>query len=189
MVRKVGTTRFEPMTIEPDSKDWTWVLERSCPECGFDSNAVSRENLADRLETRLKRWPTVWLPRTVGSGRERRPGPRWNTPAIREVAILMRERPRLILTEDEAKFAGWDQDEAAVSGAYGTQSPPDVAAGIRVDGAALVSAFRAVPVDGWSCKGLRSNGSAFSAYTLGVYTLHDLEHHLWDVTDAAAHLN
>ena len=23
------------MTIIPDTKDWTWVLQRPCPECGF----------------------------------------------------------------------------------------------------------------------------------------------------------
>jgi len=24
------------MPIMPDTKDWTWVLRRACPECGFD---------------------------------------------------------------------------------------------------------------------------------------------------------
>ncbi|WP_458689292.1 hypothetical protein [Nocardia tengchongensis] len=27
------------MPIVPDAKDWTWVLERTCAECGFDSMA------------------------------------------------------------------------------------------------------------------------------------------------------
>ena len=31
------------MTIVPDTKDWTWVLQRPCPECGFDTQAFSRE--------------------------------------------------------------------------------------------------------------------------------------------------
>ena len=25
--------------ITPDTKDWTWVLERPCPECGFEAAA------------------------------------------------------------------------------------------------------------------------------------------------------
>ena len=25
--------------MTPDSKDWTWVLDRPCPECGLDSAA------------------------------------------------------------------------------------------------------------------------------------------------------
>ena len=28
------------MPIVPDDKDWTWVLERPCPECGFDAATV-----------------------------------------------------------------------------------------------------------------------------------------------------
>jgi hypothetical protein len=28
-----------PDAITPDTKDWTWVLERACPECGFDPAA------------------------------------------------------------------------------------------------------------------------------------------------------
>ena len=27
--------------ITPDTKDWTWVLERPCPECGFDPATVA----------------------------------------------------------------------------------------------------------------------------------------------------
>jgi hypothetical protein len=27
--------------ITPDDKDWTSVLERPCPECGFDAGAVA----------------------------------------------------------------------------------------------------------------------------------------------------
>jgi hypothetical protein len=26
--------------IDPDDKDWTWVLEGSCPECGFDASSM-----------------------------------------------------------------------------------------------------------------------------------------------------
>jgi hypothetical protein len=25
------------VTIVPDTKDWTWVLDRPCPECGLDT--------------------------------------------------------------------------------------------------------------------------------------------------------
>ena len=28
------------MSITPDTKDWTWVLERPCPECGFEALAA-----------------------------------------------------------------------------------------------------------------------------------------------------
>ncbi|MET0797746.1 MAG: DinB family protein, partial [Rhodococcus sp. (in: high G+C Gram-positive bacteria)] len=28
------------MPIEPDTKNWTWVLDSACPDCGFDSSSV-----------------------------------------------------------------------------------------------------------------------------------------------------
>ena len=28
--------------IEPDTKDWTWVLDRPCPECGFEASTRDR---------------------------------------------------------------------------------------------------------------------------------------------------
>jgi hypothetical protein len=31
------------MTIIPDTKDWTWVLQRPCTECGFDTSTFPRE--------------------------------------------------------------------------------------------------------------------------------------------------
>src|SRR3954447_2786559 len=37
------------VTITPDSKDWTWVLERTCPDCGYDASAVPVVSVADRL--------------------------------------------------------------------------------------------------------------------------------------------
>src|SRR4051794_791858 len=34
------TGAVTPEPVEPDTKDWTWVLDRPCPECGFDPAAV-----------------------------------------------------------------------------------------------------------------------------------------------------
>ena len=38
-----------PQQPEPDTKDWTWVLDRPCPDCGFDASSVSASDVADRL--------------------------------------------------------------------------------------------------------------------------------------------
>jgi len=27
--------------IQPDTKDWTWVLSQRCPECGFTATDVA----------------------------------------------------------------------------------------------------------------------------------------------------
>jgi len=42
------------MSIEPDTKDWTWVLERPCPECGFDATAIAVTELAAQAPPRAR---------------------------------------------------------------------------------------------------------------------------------------
>ena len=37
---------IESSDIEPDDKDWTWVLQRVCPECGFDASDVPGPRVA-----------------------------------------------------------------------------------------------------------------------------------------------
>lgn len=37
------------MAIVPDTKDWTWVLERACPECGFDASSFARYFVHDPI--------------------------------------------------------------------------------------------------------------------------------------------
>src|SRR5512139_2353405 len=44
------------VSIEPDTKDWTWVLERPCPECSFDSATVDPARLPDALRATARRW-------------------------------------------------------------------------------------------------------------------------------------
>jgi hypothetical protein len=45
--------------IAPDTKDWTWVLERACAECGFDAAALEREQIADMVRIDAERWALV----------------------------------------------------------------------------------------------------------------------------------
>ena len=47
------------MPITPDTKDWTWVLERPCPECGFDTSAVHDDNVATLIRNNVAAWPAV----------------------------------------------------------------------------------------------------------------------------------
>jgi hypothetical protein len=45
------------VSIVPDTKDWIWVLDRACPECGFDASAVDRTTLG--IRTRVTRFDAV----------------------------------------------------------------------------------------------------------------------------------
>lgn len=168
--------------VEPDTKDWTWVLERRCDECGFDPATVTRANLADRLAAAGRPWPQ----RLAQPDARRRPVPSVWSPTeyaahVRDAAEVMGGRLRRIVSEDDPLFANWDQDQAAIEGDYASADPGETAAQVSAAVADLVAAYREVREDEWDRPGRRSNGSVFTAYTLGVYALHDFEHHLHDV--------
>ena len=114
--------------IEPDTKDWTWVLDRQCPDCGFDPATVDHTQVADRIRgdaadwvhrlgrpgTERRRQPTVWSALEYGCH-------------IRDVHRIFNHRVRLMLTEDEPQFPNWDQDEMAIADDYASQEAATVA--------------------------------------------------------------
>ena len=171
--------------IEPDSKDWTWVLERRCDDCGFDPATVTRGNLVERISRAADPWPA----RLRLEDARRRPAPAVWSPTeyaahVRDVAGVMAGRLEVILTHEDGEFPDWDQDAAALAADYASQDPGEVSAELRPAVETLAAAFAAVGGEQWDRSGRRSNGSVFTAYTLGVYALHDFEHHLHDVGGA-----
>lgn len=168
--------------IVPDTKDWTWTLDRSCPDCGFEAGAVAVESIA-ALTTELT---APWLDVLARSDVASRPASSVWSPLeyschVRDVCLVFGGRLRLMLDEDDPTFPNWDQDETAVRERYGAQDPSVVGREL-VEAASVVSAgFAAVKGNQWSRSGLRSNGSTFTVASLGAYFLHDLAHHLVDV--------
>jgi cystathionine beta-lyase len=171
------------VTITPDTKDWTWVVQRRCEQCGFDPAAVDRETLPERMRDCAARWPGLLLRHDDPA---RRPDPGTWSPLeyaahVRDVAGVMHERLGLILGGDDPTFPDWDQDRAAVDGRYGELDPATVLGQLALGWEQLAAAYDAVPDDAWELTGRRGDGASFTAYTLGLYALHDLEHHAQDV--------
>jgi DinB superfamily len=170
------------VSIAPDTKDWTWVLERPCPECGVDVGSVPREEIADRARGIVAPWQQA-----LGRGdATERPAPAvWSVVEygchVRDVNRLFAERLRLMLTSDDPLFANWDQDATAVAERYGEQDPAVVAEELTASAEAVAGLFASVPDDAWQRPGRRSNGSVFTVESLGRYYLHDVLHHLHDV--------
>ena len=50
--------------ITPDEKNWTWVLDRRCNDCGFDASVFDSTGTAMALRDQVARWSTV-LERTA----------------------------------------------------------------------------------------------------------------------------
>ena len=169
------------MPIVPDTKNWTWVLERACPECGFDASTVAfreiprltRENAAawmpvlEREDVRVRPDESTWSPLEYAAH-------------VRDVYGVMGRRLQLLLTEDDPEFENWDQDATAVAERYGEQDPAVVAAELREAAETLADAWEAVPDSALGRSGRRSDGSVFTVESLARYFIHDPVHHLWD---------
>lgn len=170
------------MAIEPDTKDWTWVLQRPCRDCGFDADAVPTDQFAELLRSTTERWsavlrrpdvahraqPDVWSALEYGAH-------------IRDVHRIFNERVQAMLTEETPTFANWDQDATALAERYGEQDPIEVELALIEAAGEIAGRYADVGADAWERAGLRSNGTAFTVASIGRYHLHDVVHHLWDV--------
>ena len=171
--------------IIPDEKDWTWVLERPCSECGFDATTVEPVAVADLIRENAARWDVV-LGAPVDELRARRRPGRWSTleyaAHVRDVNRLYLERLQMMLDFDDPLYPNWDQDVTAVTDRYGEQDPAVVRVELAAAAQELANAFDGLTGDQWARHGRRSDGAAFTVDTFALYLVHDPIHHLWDVT-------
>ena len=161
--------------ITPDTKDWTWVVERPCPECGYDASTVT--DIPGRLRANVKTW------RVVVSDNARPNDSTWSPLEyachVRDVYRLYAHRLDLMLTQDDPLYPNWDQD--ASSHGYAQENPDTVAAELEQAGEQIAAMFDRVTPEQWQRTGRRSDGARFTVDTFARYLLHDVEHHVWDV--------
>jgi hypothetical protein len=176
------------MTIEPDTKDWTWVLGRPCPECGLDTQSFSREEIGGMIRTNAAAWHRV-LTGPGASDLRLRPSPaKWSALEygchVRDVLRLYEQRLTWMLTQDGPHFPNWDQDATAIEDRYGEQDPDVVAGELAAAAEVIAGHFDAITHGQWQRTGSRSDGAEFTVESFGRYFIHDPVHHLHDVTGA-----
>lgn len=177
------------MPITPDTKDWTWVLEWTCPECGFDVRTFPREDIGAMVLSNAARWKPVLAHPDV---RIRPSDDVWSALEyachVRDVFRLYDRRLEMMLEQDDPEYPNWDQDAAAVEGRYGDEDPGRVAEEIDTAAAGLARRFDTVAGDQWKRQGRRSDGAVFTIESFARYMIHDPEHHLHDVERGFARL-
>ena len=174
------------MTITPDTKDWTWVLGRPCPECGFAADAVTVDQLGTIVRDNATSWEAVLTLADVAV----RPEPTTWSPLeyachVRDVHRIFDLRVAMMLDQVDPQFPNWDQDVSAIEERYAEQDPAVVSVELMDAAVAVADRYESVPPDAWGRRGYRSNGSEFTVESIGIYHLHDLVHHAWDVREAA----
>jgi len=170
------------VTIIPDDKNWTWVLQRQCPECGFDAGSFDPLTIAPAIRANAAEWVTL-----LADPRARvRPVPSvWSALEygchVRDVFVLFNERLRLMLETENPTYQNWDQDATAISDRYAEQDPAEVAPAIVHAADAIAARFAAVHGDMWQRQGTRRDGAHFTVHSFAQYLIHDPVHHLHDV--------
>lgn len=175
-----------PTAVEPDTKDWTWVLREPCGECGLDAGAVDVRDVPRLVRENATGWRAVLTREDAAE----RPAPGVWSPLeyachVRDVFRLFDKRLRLMLDEDDPLFDNWDQDATAVEQRYDLSSPVVVLGELTGAAEWVAADFEAVPDDAWQRTGRRSDGAVFTVETFARYFVHDPVHHLHDVTAGA----
>jgi hypothetical protein len=174
--------------IDPDDKDWTWVLERACPECGFDTPGCAAGSVARLTRENADEWRRLLADGRIRPGRSDEA--RWSTLEyachVRDVFVRFDQRITQMQQTHDPLFANWDQDATAVEDRYDEQDPIWVVAELGAAAEALAARLDAVTGDEWSRPGRRSDGSSFTIESIARYMIHDPVHHVWDVTGQRA---
>ncbi len=176
----------DPVSPERDTKDWSWVLEKPCAECGFDPS-FDRSEIGAKIRANAATWRSL-----LGSGDivVKRPpdgdpsSPIWSAleygAHVRDVYELFADRLGKMIKKDNPSFRDWDQNKAAVKGKYHEQDPDRVAYSLAVAAGAMADRFDKLSDDAWGRRGQRSDGTEFTIETFGRYLLHDAMHHVAD---------
>jgi hypothetical protein len=183
------------VAIVADDKNWTWVLEKPCSECGFGAGSIDVRQMGPLVRANANAWPDL----LAQADARKRPvdadgsDAQWSALEygchVRDVFRIYDERLRLMLETDRAEFADWDQGVTAVADRYDEQDPAIVASELVAAGESSAQRWHSVRDDQWNRPGYRSDGAEFTVESLARYLLHDPVHHLNDVRAGYFELN
>lgn len=154
-----------------------------CDECDFTYADVPESEVSRRLtETAAQFAPAPADPR-------RRPSPDVWSPLeyichVRDVVRVQHDRLLLALETDNPTFEPMGREERVTADAYNSQDPDVVLAELTEAADRLAKAFDALRPQQWTRTGVY-NWPAPASRTvlwLGRHTIHELHHHLLDVT-------
>jgi hypothetical protein len=167
--------------------DWLWVLERPCPDCGFDPAVLVDSQVPALLRGNARDWATV-LTRPEAARRPDDAPQVWSPLEyachVRDVHQVFSQRLRDMLDTDRPLFASWDQEDAATEGRYAEQDPAEVSAALVALASSAARLIDGIGGRQWQREGTRGDGARFTVTSLIAYYVHEVTHHLWDVRDA-----
>jgi hypothetical protein len=173
------------MPIVPDTKDWTWVLQRQCPECGYQAAATARAAVPGLIRDNAAAWAAALGRRDPADLRTRPREDRWSALEyachVRDVFRLYDQRLGFMLEADDPTFPDWNQDATAVADRYRDQNPSVVTGQLAEAAEGIAGRFAGLTPAQWERTGTRSDGAHFTVDSFARYLVHDPVHHLHDI--------
>jgi hypothetical protein len=157
-----------------------------CDECGFSYATVSAEDLPRRLRAAGPRFAAALA---LIPDPRRRPAPAvWSpleyTCHVRDVLRVQGQRLALALQFDNPEFVPMGREERVTLDAYNQQDPTIVLRELAEAASDLARAFGTLTPSQWNRTGIYNWPTVESRTILwlGRHTVHELEHHLMDLT-------
>lgn len=175
-----------PPSIPSESRDWTFVLESGCRECGWEPTPdVGR--LREELTRALGAWPAL----LAGPEAAVRPEPTvWSAieygSHVRDMARLLALRVASMLETDDPQFANWDGDVANVVRRDWDADPAGLIRDIARAGEEAEAQLDRVGPAALGRRGHRGDGVPFTVLSLLQFVEHDISHHVADVRRGSA---
>ena len=157
-----------------------------CVECGFEYRAGEAELAgSDIVDTALQL--AAMLADAGADSRERRQPGIWSPLEyvchVRDVLMVQRERVLLARRQERPSLDPMGRDERVDHDGYAEQDPSDVASQLSDAARLFANVLGRLSAADWE----RTVMYTYPALTerslrwVGVHTLHELRHHLWDV--------
>ncbi len=138
----------------PDDKNWTWVLERRCLDCGFFASEFEATKTGAAVRDLGVRWAAVLGRSDVA----KRPSPAVWSPLeygchVRDVFRIFDRRLAMMIEQVDPRFENWDQDKTAIDDDYANQQAEAVKEELLSAAARLADRFDSVHADNGSAAG------------------------------------
>ena len=168
--------------VTPDPLDWAATLARPCPVCGFSAGDVDAAHVADALVAAVAPWQEVLARPDV---RVRPQKGRWAPLEyachVQDLAVVVAARVDLVLDVDEPLVEDWDQNLAALDGAYLSRDPAEQAEELADVTEMIVARLERVGDQQWSRVARTSRGQRVTLREVVLRLVHDARHHLVEI--------
>lgn len=174
----------DPERVPGESRDWTFVLEGGCPECGWEP-VPDVARLREAWDAALAAWPAL----LAGPEAEARPEPTVWSPLeygshARDMIRALAVRIASMVEQEDPEFANWDGDLANVLRRDWAADPAELIRDIDRAGREAAAVLDRLGEADWDRAGHRGDGVGFTVLSLFQYLQHDVSHHVMDARRA-----